>query len=621
MTAALGLGIRLAWGSSRSRALAMILAGLVITTVLCFLIGFSVASVDPGVGFVRDKIQLLIVVGLVVVIPLLILLSTASRLSAGTRDRRLASLRLLGLTPLRTRLVSATESAVLTLVGASIGLLVFGLTAPLVEAAVRARADWLRRPVAVPLWLQVALAVALVAVTALVAVLPARAAIRQPLAERRGAVRRPSAARLVPVVAGVVLLIGTVLDPREADADAGMGAFLVLAAAAALTGLGLPLAIPVLVRLVADGLARTSRRAGLLLAARRLQYEPSSTSRVVAGLVAALFVVAGGRCVLGAWEATPQYVEAVKATSQPQILSISSITGDPRPTAAKGIEAVRGARVVAELSVLHQKGCLNGTRGCVEAIVGNCADLAVLVRGLKGCTESRPAWVIPAAARKTARYEFEQRFGRPIVIPASADVLRGAMRNDLWTPSGVPVLFVPQAIAKLAFPEQVYVELPRGTRGDFVQALPAGALRPDSTYTWYEGEIAKVAGYRAMVWAVGGAALAIGLLALLIGAFDRLLERRRQIASLRAVGVPVGTLRAGQVGQMVLPLLLGIPLAGALGLLTGAGFLAYGGATDYLPWRSVALLTLAGLALVLVAGATTLPAIATKITPENLRRE
>lgn len=620
MTAALGLGIRLAWGSSRSRALAMILAGLVTTTVLCFLIGFSVASVDPGVGFVRDKIQLLIVVSLVVVIPLLILLSTASRLSAGTRDRRLASLRLLGLTPLRTRLVSATESAVLTTVGALIGLLVFGLTGPLVEAAVRARADWLRRPVAVPLWLQVALAVALVAVTALVAVLPARAAIRQPLAERRGAVRRPSLARLIPVTAGVVLLTGVVLDPQDPDADAGTGAFLVFAAAAALTGLGLPLAIPVLVRLVADGLARTSRRAGLLLAARRLQYEPSSTSRVVAGLVAALFVVAGGRCVLGAWESTPQYVEAVRATSQPQILAVSSMAGDPRPTAAKGIEAVRGARVVAELSVLHQKGCLNGTRGCVEAIVGNCADLAVLVRGLSGCTESRPAWVIPAA-RKTALYQFEQRFGRPIVIPASADVLRGAMRNDLWTPSGVPVLFVPQAIAKLAFPEQVYVELPRGTRGDFVQALPAGALRPDSTYTWHEGEIAKVAGYRAMVWAVGGAALAIGLLALLIGAFDRLLERRRQIASLRAVGVPVGTLRAGQVGQMVLPLLLGIPLAGALGLLTGAGFLAYGGATDYLPWRSVALLTLAGLALVLVAGATTLPAIATKITPENLRRE
>ncbi|WP_328990987.1 hypothetical protein OG394_32510 [Kribbella sp. NBC_01245] len=621
MTAALGLGIRLAWASSRSRALAMILAGLVVTSVLCFLIGFSIASIDPNLQLVRDKVQLLIVVSLVVVVPLLILLSTASRLSAGTRDRRLASLRLLGLTPLRTRLVSATESAVLTLVGALIGLLVFGLTAPLVEAAVRARADWLRRPVGVPLWLQVALAVALVAVTAVVAVLPARAAIRQPLAERRGAVRRPSIARLIPVMAGVALLTGIVLDPAAEDGgDAGMGAFLVFAAAAALTGLGLPLAIPVLVRLVADGLARTSRRAGLLLAARRLQYEPSSTSRVVAGLVAALFVVAGGRCVLGAWEATPQYVEAVKATSQPEILPVSSMSGDPRPTAAKGIQAVPGARVIAELSILHQKGCLNGTTGCIEAIVGTCADLRVLVQGLTGCAESRPAWVIPAA-KKTARYQLEPRFGRPIVVPASADVLRGTLRNDLWPSSGQPVLFVPQAIAKLAFAEQVYVELPPGTRSAFVQALPAGAVLTDSSHAMYEGEIAMVAGYRAMVWAVGGAALAIGLLALLIGAFDRLLERRRQIASLRAVGVPVGTLRAGQVGQMVLPLLLGIPLAGALGLLAGAGYLAFGGAIDYLPWRSVALLTLAGLGLALLAGAITLPAIATKITPESLRRE
>ncbi|MFC0628832.1 FtsX-like permease family protein [Kribbella deserti] len=619
--AVLRLGLRLAWGSGKARAFAMIVAGLVSSAVLCFLAGFAFARVSPYYPMPRDEKQVLIVISLVIVIPLLILVSTASRLSAASRDRRLASLRLLGLPPEHTRLVSATESAALTVVGAVLGLLVFRITAAPIETAVRARADWLRQPVAVSLGWQVALVAGLVAVTAVVAVLPARAAIRTPLAERQGVVRRPSRARLVPLSVGVTILLGLVISrPGDLDTEPGLGGFAIFVIGAAMTGVGLPLAIPVLVRLIADGLGRRSRRAGVLLAARRLQYEPSSTTRVVAGLVAALFVVAGGRCVLGAWEATPQYIEAVQAESQPQLVPVSALSGDPRPAAAKGIAAVPGARVAAELSVLHQSACKPGTTACIEAIVGTCADLAVVVRGLSGCTESRPIWVVPPAA-KAKQYRFDQRFGRPVVVPGASDTTRGVLRNDLWLDSGAPVLFVPQAIAKLAHPEQVYVELPHGTWNTFNQALPPGTLKSLSSHDSYAGTTAEVRGYRAMLWSVGGLALAIGLLALLIGAVDRIAERRRQLATLRAVGVPVGTLRLGQVGQLVLPLLLGIPLAGGLGLLAGSAYLAFAGATDFVPWRSVGGVTLASLVLVLIAATTTLPAIGAKVSAADLRRE
>lgn len=631
MAATVRLGLRLAWGSSRSRAAAMILAGAVITIVLCFLIGLSIASIAPGEVVGRTEVQFLIVLGLVVAIPLLILLSTASRLSAGIRDRRLASLRLLGLAPSRTRMVAATESAVLTLVGA---LLLFGLTAPGVERVVRQRADWLHRPVEVPLPWLLGLAGVVVLVTGLVAVLPSRAAIRTPLAERRGVVRRPAVARVVPLIAGVALLTGQLLsvDQNETDGDgAGDGAFALFAGGALLCGVGLPLAIPVLVRLIADGLARLSRRVGLLLAARRLQYEPSSTARVVAGLVAALFVVAGGRSVLGAWEATPQYVEAVRATRAPQqLVSLASLgPQDPAPAVRAGIAAVGGARKVADVSFLQNAGCLQSAGPCADAIVGTCAELAAFVQGLAGCDDRRPAWVIKPATRATSfTWSVNGERGVPAVrVPTPDLTVAGSMRPGPRYDSGLALMFVPETYpgvgAVVPFPKLWLVELPAGKAAleTFRAALPAGFGYPQSSHEQYLSDLQRVDGYRAVLWSVGGAALAIGLLALLIGALDRALERRRQIASLRAVGVPVGTLRAGQVGQMVLPLLLGVPLAGALGLLAGASYLAFGQATEVLPWRSVGLLTLASFALVLVVGALTLPAVGAKVGPEFLRRE
>lgn len=120
MKAEVGLGVRLAgvtggaW-AVRWRSLSVFLASLIGSDVLLTLAAITASEisqrrhgeVEPGV------VVLLVTVVIVATAPVLTLAATTARLAAATRDRRLANLRLLGLSPRRTRIVAATAKSVL----------------------------------------------------------------------------------------------------------------------------------------------------------------------------------------------------------------------------------------------------------------------------------------------------------------------------------------------------------------------------------------------------------------------------------------------------------------------------------------------------------------------------
>src|SRR5690625_7099387 len=67
-------------------------------------------------------------------------------------------------------------------------------------------------------------------------------------------------------------------------------------------------------------------------------------------------------------------------------------------------------------------------------------------------------------------------------------------------------------------------------------------------------------------------AVSIDIITLLITAIDNGIARRPQIAMQRAFGVSLARVRRTQVLQALLPLAVGMPLAGGAGLLAGQAY-------------------------------------------------
>ncbi|MBA2639270.1 MAG: hypothetical protein H0U77_04615, partial [Nocardioidaceae bacterium] len=133
MRAGVRLGLRLAGGGGareRLRAGSVVLASAVGCWVLLGTLAAVRSEWQLGFSLYDDASMrnLLAAVVTVVAMSVLVMVASVARLSAGVRDRRLAGLRLLGLTPARTRVVAAVESGAGAVVGGVLGLGLFWLT-------------------------------------------------------------------------------------------------------------------------------------------------------------------------------------------------------------------------------------------------------------------------------------------------------------------------------------------------------------------------------------------------------------------------------------------------------------------------------------------------------------
>ncbi|MDQ4037399.1 MAG: hypothetical protein M3313_03390, partial [Actinomycetota bacterium] len=347
------------------------------------------AALEPGVRI------LLLAVVTAIGVPVLTLAATSGRLSAAVRDRRLANLRLLGLSPLRTRVVAAVETGVAAVLGSVIGSAAFVLTRPLVARLHPAGRTW---PLDTlwPAWWAAALAVVIVPLAVVaVCVLPHRAAGRLALSEaRRSESHRPNPLRLLPLAVGVALA-GFVISQSENQyaRESGSNAWLSwhMLGAIALLGIGTLLAVPVFVRLVADMLASRSGRPTLLIAGRRLQDQPAATTRVVAGLLIGLFVVTGARAVLVAFENTPQYQSSVLAETTGQVATVYA-TVDRAAVVQRRLESNPDVLDTAAFPMLVT-ACEGAEDFCGSAVVATCREFEAFSPAAQGCRDGEPMWI------------------------------------------------------------------------------------------------------------------------------------------------------------------------------------------------------------------------------------
>jgi hypothetical protein len=234
-------------------------------------------------------LQFILATGAVaLLLPVLILIATASRLSAARREERFAAMRLVGATPTQISVVSAVEAVVAAIAGVAVGFALFFVFRPLLYHVPFTGAPLAEGDLSLH-WIDIALVVIAVPVAAVVS---ARLALRRvqmsPLGvHRRVGSRPPRIARIIPLLAGIALL--AYFDAAGKPGSNG-GQLLELLVGFVLLVVGLVLAGP---WFTTEGSRLMVKRAGhpaTLIAGRRLLDNPKAAFRFISGLVIALFI-------------------------------------------------------------------------------------------------------------------------------------------------------------------------------------------------------------------------------------------------------------------------------------------------------------------------------------------
>ena len=573
----------------------------------------SIATVSPsqcdgeacafGLGMNKNAVALVFgVVAVALVIPILVFIGAATRLSAARREQRLAAMRLVGATPRQVRTVAAMESVVAAASGTVLGFAVFFALRPLV----------LRIPLTGSRFQPVDYGLRLVDVVVVLLAVPLAAAVASRFAMRRvvvsplGVTRRttpsdPSAWRVVPFVAGLLWMGGlVVVGPPEGN-DAQLVAYL---GGVAVVMVGLVVAGPWLTRAGSRLLARRTGRPTVLLAGRRLGDDPRAAFRSVSGLILALFV---GTAATGT--ITTFVAERGPAAVSTQVGNVL----------VKNLEGRReaGSTVTVPGSLVADLATVPGVSGAAVVHAGpdtQPEDLGI-PDGLWGhpgyvtCDElaALPGWGTCAPGAAVALIAFDPTDDRTDVVWPTADVDPASL--DGLDTLGIGVQTDGSTLA---------IEQSR----TMIETAYPGGMTPYTVHEAQSDHTGELAQYERLAEVIVAISLVIGGCSLAVSAAGSVTERKRPFSLLRLTGVPLAMLRRVVTLETAVPLVMGAVVAVAAGFGTAQLFLAaqldydltaVGGAY----WASVGI----GLAVGLGVIASTFPLLRRVTGPETARND
>lgn len=300
-------------------------------------------------------------------LPILILIGTATRLASARREERYAALRLVGATSADVAILASVDAVVSALLGAAAGVGLFMLIRPALAGTAITSARYFPAEVTPPAWGYLAILAGVPAAAAVTSVLALRRVRLTPLGvSRRVAPSPPSTWRIAPLLAGAVLFVAGMLltTSQNIGAPAFPGLLVIM--------IGLVIGGPWLTERAARLLPATGR-ASSILAARRLADNPKAAFRSVSGLVLAVFlgtVVAALLPAVNATTATPSARALSNVlldgfTASPVCGNTVNCTGSPGPGAGgagsarvramalNGLPPAAGSRLMAGLAAFR----------------------------------------------------------------------------------------------------------------------------------------------------------------------------------------------------------------------------------------------------------------------------
>jgi hypothetical protein len=227
------------------------------------------------------------IAAIAILFPLLILINTATRLSASRREERYAAMRLVGATPHQINIIASVDALLGSLLGAVLGTVSFLLIRPAIADISFSGVRFFSNYVTLPAWAFIGVIVLVPIIAMLASLISLRRIQISPLGvSRKTSTKKPKAWGLIPLIAGVIMFP---LGAINANGNKGGGPGL-LFLGFLLILIGITLSGSWLTMRVTEVLARYASSASSLLAARRLSDNPKRAYRAVSGLVLAVFV-------------------------------------------------------------------------------------------------------------------------------------------------------------------------------------------------------------------------------------------------------------------------------------------------------------------------------------------
>ncbi|WP_405006680.1 hypothetical protein OHV13_23595 [Kitasatospora purpeofusca] len=617
--------------------------------------GASGPAVVSQAGAIADtrKNTVTLVVGIIAVLtPVLLFLASCARLSAATRDRRLAALRLLGLTPRQTQVVNAGETAVVSALGVVLGLAVFEALLPAASSWTVAGYGWFSADLQPPLWQTALLLLAVPVLAVCVGAVAVRRATGVTRAARVDALPKPlSSWRLVPLVLGAALSGYAALSPPPETGDPNTAMLLVTGAGLLLTFVGVATATALIARSIGVLLGRLARSIAVLLGARRLEVEAATATRVVTGLVLLVFAGTLGQSVFASVESRAG-AESWARLMAPGVLQGPAATAEGLPVPESVLRGVPGVREVVPVRRLHTplpdalQDAPAATAGAGDlpqtpvamhsAVVLSCSGLATVIKQPpQDCQEGTAYWLPRpnggTAPATTAPLTFTapEQPGAAVTVapPVRTLAVPDPYAVSDTSPLAADILLPPDTpgLSGVPAPVETYLVATDGKASTY-EALNAAVARMDPSLTVSVPDIALEAQYqfplfRALLVLGTLLTLVISFATIAVGSIDRAIERRREVALQAVVGVPLPTMRRAQLVQILVPYGAGIALALALAVLAGRAYGRTGGTQGGIPLGSFA--AIAGIAVLgaVVAGLSSLPALGRRVKAEFLHRE
>ncbi|MFJ3769466.1 FtsX-like permease family protein [Streptomyces sp. NPDC090082] len=562
--------------------------------------------------------------GCIVLLPLVIFLAVCARLSGESRARRLAALRLVGLSVKDTLRVNAGESVVAAFVGAVIGLIGYlGVN----EVMARIGLPGLRWYPADGRPEGATIALCLLGCPALVwfvGQFSARQAAQSPISVRRTGESRPPKKYGTWLLAPGLGIIGgyCVMSAIGRDPSGGSASAVLVPGAVLMTGAGLAFGLAPITSWLSRRLASASNSLPLSLAMRRTEVDPGSALRVVTGLVLLVFGASLTQGVLIELDQISRRTSPVQEYSLP----ISELSPHQR-TQLTALEGVRSHGLTAQSWV----DTLEEDLPSVQGLVATCAQLAVFTRSTADCVDGKvlriedPGFLSDEDARPGAGFPFLLSDGRKLLV----SVPRDAVTVHAYDPSEFagPSLLIPPSL------------LPRGTQLAGARFVLASSSDPATVRSVLDGiggvaptasvepvgividSLAQLTVIRSLLIVGMVLGLVIGVSAFVVSVADRAMERRGQVAALVLLGARASTLRVVQVVQVLLPLAVGLGGAVVAGWLAESSYLITGGGAVHWDWEGLPLLFACALGVMLAAALASVPMVRRHVDPEHIRRD
>jgi hypothetical protein len=564
---------------------------------------------NAAVGYDSSTLEALLAFGaLALVFPVLIFISTATRLAAARREQRFAAIRLAGGTPRQVSVISAVEASLSGLLGVAGGFGIYLLLHPILLAVPSFTGEPFA-PGDLSLNLADVLVVALGVPVAAAAA--ARIALRRVQISPLGVTRRvtppaPRPYRLIPLAAGLgeLAYFADVGHPHSSGAqiDAYFLGFL-------LTMAGVVVAGPWLTMAGSRVLARRTSGPATLIAGRRLADNPRAAFRSISGLILALFVTSasvGITTTILADHDAPSDGVAASDTLTDSLVVNETAAGQP----VSAVAAVPG-------TVLARLGSVQGVRSVTVIHVDPYAATSPAqnendLPGLVSCAQLARA---PALGR----------------CPAGAAVVTITLNlGESETSTSQALVVWPAAAVSASRLAGLAVEtLAVGTSGSFAaiertrtaleNAFPY--LGPPSTL----GSVPSQDSYaelQRLADVVIAASLVIAGCSLAVSVAAGLTDRKRPFSLLRLAGAQLGVLRRVVALESAVPLIVIALLSATAGFLASDLFLTSElSETLRAPGPGYYLIVLAGLIISLGVIASTFPLLDRITGPEVARNE